>query len=94
MKLEEAVKHVRQLYDIRRQHPEIYAHYDKTIALEVLADFSEFAIGVLPEHSLNLFQTQLDIADQVECDRCYQPMTREQEIAGKGLCEACIQAIN
>ena len=92
MKLEEAVKLVRELYAERAEQPEIYAHTDKTIALEVLADFSEFAIGVLPEEALETFQADLDFADQVECDECHQPMTREQYIANKGLCNVCILA--
>jgi len=94
MKLEVAVKLVRELYAERAEQPEIYAHTDKTIALEVLADFSEFAIGVLPEEALDIFQADLDFAERVECDSCHKPMTREQYIVGKGLCEACIQAIN
>ena len=64
MKLEVAVKLVRELHASFVERPEIYAHYDEIVALEVLADFSEFAIGVLPEESLEIFQADLDFADQ------------------------------
>lgn len=94
MELKEAVRLVRELHAERVEKSEIYTHYDKTIALEVLADFAEFAIDVLPEQSLDLYQASLDSADQVECDECHQPMTKQQYIANKGLCNACILAIN